>query len=186
MGEMNKEQGVMARGFWDCFSCDENEMNPTPERLTGKIFSLLMSSRYSMPVLMRLTQYFTRRNMGILATICSRANEILNNFEHGIDPQIAEGVVFHHTGVVITGSAIVEEGVHIFSNVLLGTRNGNAPHIKQYAKLASHSVILGVTVGVKAIVAPGAVVVKDVPDGVVVAGVPAKIIGKVTDANYDF
>ena len=37
----------------------------------------------------------------------------------------------------------------------------------------------GVTIGRNAVVAAGAVVTKDVPDNVVVAGVPAKIIKKI-------
>ena len=46
--------------------------------------------------------------------------------------------------------------------------------------------VLGnVVIGKNAIVAPGAVVVKDVPDYKVAAGVPAKIIGDVQSKNYD-
>lgn len=51
--------------------------------------------------------------------------------------------------------------------------------IHDYVWLASRSTILpGVTVGKGAVVASGAVVTKDVPDYMVVAGVPAKIIGE--------
>jgi serine O-acetyltransferase len=35
-------------------------------------------------------------------------------------------------------------------------------------------------------VAPGSVVVNDVPDGKIVGGVPAKVIGDVTEENYYF
>jgi serine O-acetyltransferase len=35
------------------------------------------------------------------------------------------------------------------------------------------------------VVAPGSVVTKSVPQGAVVAGVPAKIIGKTSDLGYD-
>ena len=55
------------------------------------------------------------------------------------------------------------------------------------AKIASHSIILGgVIAGERSIVAPGCVVVKDVPDGKVVAGVPATILSDVTDENSRF
>ena len=43
-----------------------------------------------------------------------------------------------------------------------------------------------VTVGEGAIVAPGAIVLIDVPSKKIAAGVPAKIVGDVTDDNYDF
>lgn len=51
--------------------------------------------------------------------------------------------------------------------------------IKDYAWLSTRSIILpGVTIGRGAVVAAGAVVTKDVPDYAIVAGVPAKIMGK--------
>ncbi|MEO0106424.1 MAG: acyltransferase [candidate division WOR-3 bacterium] len=53
--------------------------------------------------------------------------------------------------------------------------------VKKGASIGSSATILcGITVGENAIVGAGSVVTKDVPDNTVVAGVPAKIIRKIT------
>lgn len=50
-------------------------------------------------------------------------------------------------------------------------------HIKKNAWIGANATILqGVTIGKNAVVASGAVVSKDVPDNVIVGGIPAKII----------
>jgi acetyltransferase-like isoleucine patch superfamily enzyme len=55
--------------------------------------------------------------------------------------------------------------------------------VKRRASLGSNCTILaGVTIGEGAIVGAGAVVTKDVPDFAIVAGVPAKVIGRAKDA----
>lgn len=187
-----------ANSLKECFYIDEHELNPVPNGIIRKIIALFLSSRYSMPVLMRLTQYYYLKSQktpnyikkkwyGLLSHISGRMNEVFNNFEHGVNPQIAAGVVFHHTCVCITSDTVIETGVHIYRNVTFGAKNGCSPYIKRNAKIASHSIIIGkVVIGEKAIVAPGAVVVKDVPSHKIAAGVPAAIIGDVTDVNYQF
>jgi acetyltransferase-like isoleucine patch superfamily enzyme len=52
--------------------------------------------------------------------------------------------------------------------------------IGDYVFLGANAVVMmGVTIGDRAVVAAGAVVTADVPEGAVVGGVPAKVIGRV-------
>jgi len=60
----------------------------------------------------------------------------------------------------------------------------NRVAISDGAFIGVRSIIIGpVTIGEKAVVAAGAVVTKDVPAGEVVAGVPARVIGKRGDMD---
>lgn len=57
--------------------------------------------------------------------------------------------------------------------------------IKRKAWIGAGATILpGVTVGENSIIAAGAVVSKDVPDNVIVGGIPAKIIKEIKQLNY--
>ncbi len=97
----------------------------------------------------------------------------------------------------ITGNAIIEEDV--FISTLVATTNDNAmgkqgydpqlvigPWIKAGAVVgAAANILPRVIVGKDSVVGAGAVVTKDVPDGKVVMGIPARVVREVERTNKE-
>ncbi|MFA7617234.1 MAG: sugar O-acetyltransferase [Weeksellaceae bacterium] len=86
-------------------------------------------------------------------------------------------------GITIEDNVLIAPKVNILSEGHpVGPENRQALlvghiHIKKNAWIGANATILpGVTIGENAIIASGAVVSKDVPDNVIVGGIPAKII----------
>jgi len=98
--------------------------------------------------------------------------------------RIGRGVFFDHgIGTVIGATAVVEDGVNIWHGVTLGstlTQAGDRhPKVRRDATIGAGATILGsIEIGRGAVVAAGSVVLKPVEAGMVVAGVPARVMGK--------
>jgi acetyltransferase-like isoleucine patch superfamily enzyme len=99
-----------------------------------------------------------------------------------------------HSNVFVPEYSILEDDCWLGPNVVLTNarypRSPRAqeqlqgPVIKRGAKIGANATILpGVTVGENALVGAGAVVVHDVPPGVVVAGNPARVLRSVSDLD---
>lgn len=113
-------------------------------------------------------------------------------FEDGGTLSICDGVTIGNECTVdYTGGVVMEDNSHLAHGVLVLTHHhGMDYHNKPIGKplcicesafVGSRSIILHncSRIGKKAIVGSGSVVTKDVPDFAIVAGNPAKIIGKV-------
>ncbi len=85
--------------------------------------------------------------------------------------------IFHPNGVLINSHVNVGRNFTIRGGSKIGEKRGDVPTIGNNVNIGINaSIIGGITIGDNVIIGAGAVVVKDVPSGAVVAGNPAKII----------
>ena len=109
----------------------------------------------------------------------------INNFLHNsyipYTAEIGDETVFAYggIGVVLHSKAVIGKNCMIGQNITIGGRtgHGSAPVIGDNVYIAAGSRVLGgIKIGNDVIIGANAVVIKDVADGCVVAGVPAKVI----------
>ena len=82
-------------------------------------------------------------------------------------------------GVEIQEEAQIGSHCSIYSESTIDNKKGPVK-IKRNAKIGSHSVLMpGITIGENSIVGAFSFVNKNIPDNVVVAGIPVKIIKKI-------
>ena len=112
------------------------------------------------------------------------------HINYGKNTQIGKNVFINFDCVFLDlGGITIEDGVLIAPKVSLISeghpispeqRHSLVPkhiHIKKNAWIGANATILhGVTIGQNAVIAAGSVVTKDVPDNVVVGGIPAQIL----------
>jgi serine O-acetyltransferase len=98
--------------------------------------------------------------------------------------RIGSGIMLDHaTGIVVGETAVVDDDVSMLHSVTLGgsgKQSGDRhPKIRRGVLLAAGCKVIGnIEVGAGAKVGAGSVVLHDVPPGVTVAGVPAKVVGR--------
>lgn len=90
-------------------------------------------------------------------------------------------IIWHGFGIVVNPQTTIGDNVVMRHNVTLGNAHhgGLPPKIGNNVNIGAGSIILGdIKIGNNVDIGAGSVITKDVPDNVVVAGNPAKIIKK--------
>ncbi len=124
-----------------------------------------------------------RRGFKWLARLLSHLGRMLTGIE--IHPGATIGRRFfidHGMGVVIGETAEIGDDVTLYHGVTLGGTTWNKgkrhPTLKRGVVIGAGAKVLGpITIGENARIGSNAVVVKDVPDGATVVGIPGRIAG---------
>ncbi|EHM02052.1 serine O-acetyltransferase [Acetobacteraceae bacterium AT-5844] len=107
-------------------------------------------------------------------------------FQTDIHPavRIGRGIFLDHaTGLVVGETAVIEDDVSLLQGVTLGgtgkEHDDRHPKIRRGVMIGAGAKVLGnIEVGTCARIAAGSVVLKPVPSGYTVAGVPARVVGE--------
>ena len=161
---------------------------------------MILTDQYLQENCIRLNNVTLGRDVKIYSFVNAYDCEIGDESRVGAFVEIQKGVKIGQR-CKISSHSFLCEGVSIEDNVFIGhgvmftndkypraTNEDGSPQseadwsvvpitIKKGASIGSNATILaGVTIGENAMVGAGAVVTRNVPDGVTVAGVPAKIV----------
>ena len=101
---------------------------------------------------------------------------------------IGGGLYIQHGFATIITAKKIGENCRIYQQVTIGYKNGaNPPVLEDNVAVTCGAKVLGdITMHTGSLAAAGAVVVKDVPENAIVAGVPARIIGYKDINNLNF
>lgn len=140
--------------------------------------------------LYKISRWFYKKKLIKLANIFYRINRILNNShippsaKIGLNSRFAYGGI----GMVIHHNAEIGSNCMIGQGCTIGGKSGSkeVPRIKDNVYIGAGARILGnIVIEHDSIIAPNAVIVKNVDSFSVMAGVPAKKIATITKENFE-
>lgn len=130
----------------------------------------------------RLAHFLWRHKLRLLARLLSHFNRFLTNIE--IHPAAKIGRRFfidHGAGVVIGETTEIGDDVLLYQGVVLGgttlEKKKRHPTLGNNVEMGSGAIALGpITIGDGARIGSGSVVIKSVPPGATVVGIPGRVV----------
>ena|GEM_PF-1730327 len=140
----------------------------------------------------RTAHAFWKRDRKLAARVLSHVNRFITGIEIHPGATLGQGVFIDHgMGVVIGETATIGDGCILYKGVVLGgtsmARTVRHPQLGKHVVVGSNACILGaIPIGDGARIGSGSVVVRPVPAGATVVGVPGRIVPLTTDRRARF
>ncbi len=147
------------------------------------IESVLFKAGFQAVLLYRLSHWCSAHHLTWVAWGLARLNLALTGADIEFSAQIGPGLLIAHpNGIVIGRGTVMGAHATIYQGVTCGIRNWGGgrgrhyPHIGHHCVLFARATILGgVKIGHRSIIAAHALVMQDVPDGSLADGSPLQI-----------
>lgn len=136
---------------------------------------VLTNDSFQLLTMTRVRERCRRYHIPVVNHLLRRVQTMVYGIELGNEVELGEGVYFvHPIGIVIGGDAKVGDRVRFMGNNTVGTAKENGyPVLEDDVTVGAGARILGpIRVGKGAVIGANAVVVRDVPAGAVVTGIP--------------
>jgi serine O-acetyltransferase len=148
------------------------------------IFKKALNPRFAPVLLWRVASHFYHLRLTPLAKIASLLNFLIFGIEIGLQCEIGGGLYIPHPVGTVIGATKIGKNATILQGVTLGAKEidisylpQNRPTIGDNVTIGAGAKVLGgIVIGDNVTIGANAVVTKSLPDNVVAAGVPAKII----------
>ena len=162
----------------------------------GNLFRYLVcairNAGFRAVMIYRIGFWFRRHHCRLLAGIMERIMHHLSHCWISTDAEIGLGFfVAHVSGLIIGANTKIGKNCDVRQNVTFGANydkvdaNGRAkPLVGDNVSVGAGAVVIGpVKIGSNSVIGANTVVNRDVPENVIVFGVPAKVIGQRWDEN---
>jgi serine O-acetyltransferase len=144
----------------------------------------VLSPRFVPVLLCRLAHSFYRLKLGPIAKLVSLLNFFLFGIEIAVRCPIGKGLFLPHTQGTVIGAYSIGENATIFQGVTLGAREvdfsyqeNSRPTVGDGVIIGSGAKVLGgLTLGSGSRIGANAVVLESIPENVVAAGIPARVV----------
>jgi serine O-acetyltransferase len=151
---------------------------------TWGIVKKSLNPRFAPVLLWRIASHFHRLQLTPLAKIASLFNFLIFGIEIGLQCEIGGGLYIPHPVGTVIGATKIGQNATILQGVTLGAKeidigylSENRPTIGDNVTIGAGAKVLGgIIIGDNVTIGANAVVTKSLPNNVVAAGVPAKII----------
>lgn len=140
----------------------------------------------------RVAHWLWRREHKLAARVLSHVTRFATGVEIHPGATLGKGVFIDHgMGVVIGETATIGDGCILYKGVVLGgtsmERSVRHPQLGRHVVVGSNACILGaIPVGDSARIGSGSVVVRPVPEGATVVGVPGRVVPERADRRARF